>query len=132
MASGTFRGRRGAHWAQAFAQVLTVWAFVLAVMSRPGFGLESVFMLAYVALAVVLPLRNDGTSRDKAVCCFAASMVLASALALQLWGIVTGFTLTPVQALTLTSAVLFSLAGGLHWVRREADAHGGTHAGASA
>ena len=113
-------GSRSARGAQVAAQLLTAWALALAILSRPALDLTTIFVMAYTLLAVVLPFRHDGTPRDRAVACFAAGMVLVSALGFQMVGIVVGgFRMTPTQWSVLGAVVLYSLAGTLHWIRRD-------------
>ena len=104
--------------AQMIAQALTGWALLIHVMG----GEISVFTVAFAVTAFALPLRHDGSARDKATSCFGASLVLASLLGLTLMMSLLGGGLSTEDMLLLTATVLYSLAGGLYWIRRDDDA----------
>ena len=98
--------------AQIAAQALTAWALLIhLVASEP-----SAFTVAFAVAAVSLPLRHDGTSRDRAKTCFSASLVLAGLLGVELVAGVLGGAMATEDLFLLTATVLFSLAGALHWV----------------
>jgi len=103
--------------AQVLAQALTAWAVLLSFMN----GSPDIFTAAFGLTALLLPLRHNGSSRDRATNCFGASLALASVIGFSLiMGLVGGGIATE-TLLLLTATVLFSLAGGLHWVRRDED-----------
>lgn len=103
--------------AQVLAQALTAWAVLISFMN----GRPDVFIATFALTAVLLPLRHNGSSRDRATNCFGASLALASVIGFSLiMGLVGGGIATE-TLLLLTATVLFSLAGGLHWVRRDED-----------
>ena len=76
----------------------------------------SAFTVAFAVAAFSLPLRHDGTSRDRAKTCFGASLVLAGLIGAELILGVLGGGVATEDLLLLTATVLFSLAGALHWV----------------
>jgi len=110
--------RNLAAWlAQLIAQTLTGWALMVHVMG----GHISIFTVAFAVTAFVLPLRHDGSARDKATNCFGSSLALAGLLGLTLMMSLLGGGLTTEDVLLLTATVLYSLAGGLYWIRRDDD-----------
>ena len=103
--------------AQIAAQAITAWALFVHLMG----GQLDVLTVGFAVAAFLVPLRHDGTSRDRAKTCFGASLVLASLIG---FALMTGFLggNGPTEALLLlTATVLFSLAGGLHWIRHDED-----------
>lgn len=110
-----------ARLAQMLAQTLTGWALLIHVMG----GEVSVFTVAFAVTAFSLPLRHDGSLRDQAKNCFSASLVLASLIGLEFMMSLLGGGLATEALLLLTATVLFSLAGGLYWIRRDDDKHNG-------
>ena len=112
--------------AQLLAQTLTSWALLAHVVAWPD---VSVWVGVPLLAAIVVPYRHDGTLRDRALVNFAAAVVTSGIL---WWEILlggldrllggTGPAFGPVALLLLTATVLFVLAGGLFWVRREDDA----------
>ncbi len=110
-----------ARLAQMLAQTLTGWALLIHVMG----GEISVFTVAFAVTAFSLPLRHDGSFRDQAKNCFSASLVLASLIGLELMMSLLGGGLAPEDLMLLTATVLFSLAGGLYWIRQDDDKHNG-------
>jgi len=114
--------------AQISAQALTAWAVLLSFMN----GRPDIFTVAFALTAFLLPLRHDGSNRDRATSCFGASLALASVIGFSLiMGLVGGGVRTE-TLLLLTATVLFSLAGGLHWIRRHEDDNGEAEAGHAA
>jgi len=103
--------------AQILAQALTAWAVVISFMD----GRPDVFTTAFALTAFLLPLRHDNSSRGRAMSCFGASLALASVIGFALIMGLVGGGVTTETLLLLTATVLFSLAGGLHWVRRDED-----------
>ena len=112
--------------AQILAQTLTSWALLAHVVAWPD---VSVWVGVPLVAAIVVPFRHDRTLHDRALANFAAAVVASGIL---WWEILlggldgllggTGPTLGPVALLLLASTVLFALAGGLFWLRREDDA----------
>ena len=111
----------GAHTAQALAQALSVWA-LLAVWLQSG------WVSGFVLLAaLVVPLRTDGSARDRAVSNFASGLLVWGILSARLldsfldtliWG--PGETvLTTLNLILLTTTVLYVFAGAFFWVERE-------------
>jgi len=113
---------KGAWWSQVTAQVLTLWVIVLTLTRLQGVDLFTLaFVLAFYAVALVLPLRSSGTIRDRAISSMAAAAVMASAMSLQLVGIVLNLRVGLANLFTLLAMVLFSVAGSLYWLHREDD-----------
>ena len=102
--------------AQALALALTGWAVIINLMEGPD-----LWTVAFGGVALLLPLRNCGTHFDRARSCFIASVLLVSVVALDLFMGLIGRGLRPEAMLLLTATVLFSVAGGLHWIRRDED-----------
>ena len=111
---------KGAWWTQVTAQVMTLWVIVLTVTGLRGADLFTlIFVLAFYAVAFVVPLRNNGTIRDRAISSMAAAAVMASALSLQLLGIILNLRVGLANLFTLLAMVLFSVAGSLYWLQRD-------------
>ena len=113
--------------AQILAQTLTSWALLAHVVAWPD---VSVWVGVPLVAAIAVPFKHDGTRRDRALVNFAAAVVVSGILWWELLlggldGLLggTGPRLGPVALLLLASTVLFALAGGLFWLRREDDAH---------
>ena len=102
--------------AQALALALTGWGLIINLIGHPD-----LWTVAFCGVALLLPLRNCGTHFDRARSCFIASVMLASVVALDLFRGLIGSGLRAEALLLLTATVLFSLAGGLHWIRRAED-----------
>lgn len=117
------RSPAGGALAQILAQTLTSWALLAHVVAWPD---VSVWVAVPLLAAIVVPFRHDGTPRDRALANFAAAVVASGIL---WWEVLlggldgllggTGPTFGPVALLLLVSTVLFALAGGLFWLRRE-------------
>ena len=117
-----------AHIAQVAAQALTAWALLVHLVAAE----PSAFTVAFTVAAFSLPLRHDGTSRDRAKTCFSASLVLAGLIGVELVvGMLNGGMATE-GLLLITATVLFSLAGALHWVWAGADSGRGGADGVAA
>jgi len=118
----------GAALSQILAQTLTSWALLAHVAHWPD---VSVFFVGPLAAAIAVPFRHDGTARDRAMANFGAAVVASGIL---WWELVSGVldgivdgpdsALGPVSLLLLVSTVLFTLAGGLFWLKRDEDAQG--------
>jgi hypothetical protein len=113
-------GSVAAQLAQTAAQTLTAWALLVHLM-----GLDpSAFTVAFAVAAFSLPLRHDGTRRDRAKTCFSASLVLAGLIGFELaLGLLGGGVATE-DLLLLTATVLYSVAGALYWVGPESGGGG--------
>ena len=118
------RGRMtGAILAQILAQVSTSWPLVAHVAGWPE---VSVWVVAFLLAAALVPFRHDGSLRDRAAGNFGAGIVLAGFL---WWEVIMsgfdailggeGFELGIVAMPMLTAAVLFSVAGAVFWTMRE-------------
>jgi hypothetical protein len=116
---------QGALLAQAFGQALTSWSIVAHLAGWPEVSpLVAVSLLA----AVVVPLRHDGTLKDRALGNFAACLMVAGFM---WWEVLQGgldsilggrgFGLGIEGMLMLSATVLFSLSGALFWTLREAE-----------
>lgn len=111
--------------AQILGQTLTSWALVAHVASWPD---VSIWVVAPLVAAIVVPFRHDGSLRDRATSNFGAAVVASGIL---WWEVVlggldgllggTGPTLGPVAVLLLVATVLFTLAGAMFWLKREED-----------
>lgn len=109
--------------AQILAQTLTSWALLAHMAGWPD---VSVWVAAPLLAAIVVPFRHDGTARHRAMGNLGAAVVASGIL---WWEILlegldgllggAGPTLGPVALLLLVATVLFALAGGLFWLRRE-------------
>ena len=118
------RGRmKGAGLAQILAQVLTGWALVAHVAGWPD---VSVWVVASLVAAALVPFRHDGSLRDRAAGNFGAGIVPAGFF---WWEVLNnglewmlgegGLELGVLGMLMLAATVLFSLAGALFWTMRE-------------
>ena len=112
--------------AQILAQTLTSWALLAHVVAWPRI---SVWVVVPLVAALVVPFRHAGTFRDRARANFAAAVVASGILWWELLlggldGLLGGGgpALGPVALLLLAATVLFTLAGGLFWLRRGEDA----------
>ena len=113
-------GLAGAWWTQVTAQVLAAWALVMLMVGTGAPLLYLIFDVMFTLVAVALPLKNDGTIRDRAIASMSAGAVLASVLSLHMLGILlSGFRMNAHQVLTLVAMVLFVVSGALYWLRRE-------------
>lgn len=113
----------GAALAQILAQALTSWA-LLAHMT--DWEHVSPFVAVPLIAAIAVPFRHDGSARDRAMANFGAAIVASGILWWEvLLGALDGLTggpgsaLGPISLLLLVATVLFALAGGLFWLRRE-------------
>ena len=121
------RGRvTGAVLAQILAQVLTSWTLVAHLAEWPD---VSIWVVAFLLAAALVPFRHDGSPKDRAAGNFGAGIVLAGFL---WWEVILsgfdailggeGFKLGFEAMLMLTAAVLFSVAGAMFWTMRGSDA----------
>lgn len=116
-------GRRlGANVSQILAQTLASWALLGHVADWENL---SPFVALPLLAAIVVPFRHDGSARDRALANFGAAIVASGILwwelILDLMGGLPGGpgpTLGAVSLLLLVSTALFTLAGGLFWLRR--------------
>ena len=116
--------------AQILGQILTGCALLAHLLDWPE---VSVWVVAPLAVAAIVPFRHDGSLHDRAVGNFGAASVVAGFFA---WEVMIGgvdgllggglgslngpFTLT-----TLAAAVLYSGAGAAFWLHREDRRRGG-------
>ncbi len=113
----------GAVLAQILAQVLTSWTLVAHLAGWPD---VSVWVVAFLLTAALVPFRHDGSLRDRAAGNFGAGIVLAGVV---WWEVImsgfdailggAGFKLGFEAMLLLTAAVLFSVAGAMFWTMRD-------------
>lgn len=101
--------------ALVLAQALTAWALLVHLVG----GHPDVLTVGFGLAAFLVPLRHNGTSRDRAKTCFSASLALTTVIAFRLIMELMGGGMSSATMLFLTATVLFSLAGGLYWVRRD-------------
>ena len=118
-------GWMGAALSQILAQTLTSWALLAHVASWPD---ASPFVAVPLVAAIAVPFRHDGSARDRAMGNFAAAIAASGILWWEvLLGALDGLVGGPagglgaVSLLLLAATVLFTLAGGLFWLRREPD-----------
>lgn len=110
---------RGAVLAQAMGQALATWALLAHGTRWPD---VSIWVIAFLLAAAVVPARHDGSHRDRAAGNFGAALALAGTL---WWDVLAdgldsilgggGFGLGAETLLMLTATVLFTVAGGLFW-----------------
>lgn len=107
---------------QVMAQAVTGWALLAHLAHWPD---VSIWLLAPLGAAALVPFRHDGTFRDRATGNFGAALVVGGMFWWEatlggLEGIVggSGFTIGLVGLLMLVSTVLFALAGAMFWVLR--------------
>jgi hypothetical protein len=120
----TLRGRLTVGvWAQVLAQVVTGCAVVTHLLQGPGI---SVWVIAPLTAAAMVPFRHDGSTRDRATGNFAAAWIVAGLFAWE--AMLAGIGLLPgappvasgtFVLLTLTASVLFTIAGSAFWTARE-------------
>lgn len=108
---------------QILAQTLTSWALLAHLVALRG---ASIFVVIPLLAAIVVPFRHDGTARDRALGNFAAAVVVSGILWWEvlldaLDGLIGdgGVGLGPTSLLLLVGTVLFTVAGGLFWRRRD-------------
>lgn len=124
------RAAMGAALAQILAQTLTSWALLAHVAD---FENASPFVAVPLIAAVAVPFRHDGSYRDRAMANFGAAIVASGILWWEvLLGALDGLTggpgsaLGPLSLVLLAATVLFALAGGLFWIRRDDAAGAGS------
>jgi len=113
--------------AQILAQALTAWTIVMAFFDVESL---SIWMLAPLFAALLVPFRHDGSLHDRAVSNFAASIAVAGIFG---WELLTGLLDGLLGAgrllqaastmMMLTAAVLFAVAGGLFWTLQQSEAN---------
>lgn len=121
-----------AQLAQIGAQATTVWALMMVWLGASV--TDPVGPLIFTALfvvALILPMRHDGSARDRAISNFGAGLVIWSVTA---WGLLVGLfgylltgrgnPITPQQMLLLTATVLYMFAGAFFWVRARGEDDG--------
>lgn len=108
--------------AQVLGQAMAAWALVAHAARWPE---VSVWVLAPLGAAMLVPFRHDGTLRNRATGNFGAAVIVAGLLWWEVLldgfdGILggNGFGLGAVALLMLVSTVLFTLAGAMFWVAR--------------
>jgi hypothetical protein len=113
----------GALLAQVLGQALTGWSLVAHVSGWPD---VSVWVVAFLAAAALVPFRHDGSLKDRAAGNFGAAHALSGFLwwevAMSGFGGIlggTGFDLGLEVMLMLAATVLFSVAGAVFWTLRE-------------
>ncbi|MGY8778928.1 MAG: hypothetical protein ACKVIN_12525 [Longimicrobiales bacterium] len=120
------RGRLvGAGLAQVMGQALTAWSIVLSFFTGESI---SVWLIAPLLAAFVVPFRHNGSMHDRAVSNFGAAIAVGGVFWWEfLFGLLNGLKGTgdlavmPLVMTMLTAAVLFSLAGGLFWTHPGSD-----------
>jgi hypothetical protein len=112
--------------AQVLAQAMAAWSLVAHAARWPD---VSIWVLAPLAAAMLVPFRHDGTLRNRATGNFGAAVIVAGLLWWEvlldgLDGILggAGLGLGTVALLMLVSTVLFTVAGAMFWVAREGEA----------
>lgn len=115
----------GAIGAQIFGQICTGLTLAAHVAGWPD---VSIWVVASLIVAALVPFRHDGSFRDRAAGNFGAGIVLSGFLWWEvlfggLEGILggNGFRLGLEAMLMLTASVLFSVAGALFWTLGSAD-----------
>lgn len=110
--------------AQIVAQVLTGCALLAHAFEWPD---VSIWVVAPLAAAALVPFRHDGTLRDRAVGNFGAASVVAGMFGWEAMiggvdGILGGGVSSlagPFTLFTLAASVLFAVAGAAFWLLRE-------------
>jgi len=109
--------------AQILGQVLTGFTLVAHATGWPD---VSVWVVAYLAAAMLVPFRHNGSLKDRAAGNFGAGVVIAGSL---WWEVITnglggliggeGQGLGIEALMMLAATVLFTLAGAMFWLLRE-------------
>lgn len=108
--------------AQTLAQALTAWSIVFAVLNA---GDIPIWLVAPLLAAAAVPLRHNGSFRDRAVSNFGASVTVGGVM---WWEVIAGFldgvtgggqTSPPYALIMVGATVLFAVAGGLFWTTEE-------------
>jgi hypothetical protein len=116
--------------AQVTAQALTGWALLAHLAGWPD---VSVWVVAFLVAAALVPFRHDGSRHDRAAANFGASLVVGGFL---WWEVLSGglrvitgnggSVLGAEGMLMLAATVLFTVAGAMFWIVRGEDlGHGG-------
>jgi hypothetical protein len=123
-ASVTTRGRVVAGLlAQILGQAVASWGLMAHLAGWPD---VSIWMVAPVGAAILVPFRHDGTPKQRAIGNFGSAAVVSGML---WWEVLIGgfegilggggITVGPVAMFMLAATVLFTLAGAMFWVVRE-------------
>lgn len=114
----TFGRAAGALIAQILGQITTAWALVAHLADWPD---VSLWVVAFLLAAALVPFRHDGSFRDRAAGNFGAALCVAGFLWFDLLLSIFGgrFSFGVEGMLTLTASVLFSTAGALFWIMRD-------------
>ncbi len=108
--------------AQILAQALTGWSIVFAILNA---GDIPIWLVAPLLAAAVVPLRHNGSFRDRAVSKVGASVTVGGVM---WWEVIEGFldgfmgggqTTAPYALIMVGATVLFGVAGGLFWTTEE-------------
>ena len=109
--------------AQILGQILTGCTMVSHVTGWPD---VSVWVIAYLSAAILVPFRHNGSLKDRAAGNFGAGVVIAGFL---WWEVLTsglggllgggGSGLGVEALLMLAATVLFTVAGAMFWLLRE-------------
>lgn len=109
--------------AQVLGQALAAWALIVHLFGWPE---VSIWVVAFLFVAIVVPFRHDGSLKDRAACNFGAGIMIAGFLG---WDIVigglegvlggAGFVLSAEAMMMLAATVLFVMAGTIFWLMRE-------------
>lgn len=108
--------------AQVLAQALTAWSIVFAMLNA---GEIPIWVVAPLLAASVVPLRHNGSFRDRAVSNFGASVTVGGVM---WWEVMAGFldgitgggqTSPPYALIMIGATVLFAVAGGLFFSTEE-------------
>jgi hypothetical protein len=109
--------------AQILGQVLTGFTLVSHVTGWPD---VSVWVIAYLGAAILVPFRHNGSLKDRAAGNFGAGVVIAGFLWWEvlingLGGLIGGggSGLGVEALLMLAATVLFTVAGAMFWLLRE-------------
>jgi hypothetical protein len=115
-------GRRAASYAQAAAQALCAWSLALHLAEWPE---VSPFHVAFLVVACAVPLRTDGSDRQRATANFGAGLTLAGVVTWDLIAsgllIVVGggpLLLTAEEMILFAATVMFTFSGAFFWIRR--------------
>jgi len=109
--------------AQGLGQALTAWALLAHLTGWPE---VSIWVVAFLLAAILVPFRHDGSLKDRATGNFGAGIVIAGFLG---WEIIidgfegvlggNGFVLRAESMMMLAATVLFVVAGTMFWLMRD-------------
>lgn len=121
--------RMAAQAAQTIGQALTAWAVIVVFLES---GIVGAAWLIILGIALALPLRANGSDRNRAYLNFASGMIVWGLISMSIfWTMLEkmlfgdpGFPLNTVQLLLLGATVMHMFAGGFFFVlsRDEEDA----------